>query len=195
MFKKNGFTGTLLSTYFKSLFSTSDSELGTSCCKRLKDPSSSSNTSLKISPTDSGKKSECHVISLKNENKLSEDFKENEHCNITVNASFPREQEDANTITNRKQIDTGSPPEPQVSSPPEPPVYCCGTGCPNCSWIIYAEDLKRYYENGLDKNKLSAELDEIKDPSVRIERKSSPLQLFAITPEGQEPDKKIPLYR
>ncbi|KAK0056272.1 Oxidoreductase-like domain-containing protein 1 [Biomphalaria pfeifferi] len=56
------------------------------------------------------------------------------------------------------------------SQPPEAPAYCCGTGCPNCSWIIYAEELKRYYGNNfnlLDKKEITLKLDQIQDPSVR----------------------------
>ncbi|KAI8794942.1 CAunnamed protein product [Biomphalaria glabrata] len=57
------------------------------------------------------------------------------------------------------------------SLPPESPAYCCGTGCPNCSWIIYAEELKRYYGNNfnlIDKKEIILKLDQIQDPSVRM---------------------------
>lgn len=51
---------------------------------------------------------------------------------------------------------------------PEPPVYCCGTGCGKCVWMIYADELKEYYKDDLGKFTEGLNLDQIEDPSVRM---------------------------
>ncbi|KAH8037346.1 hypothetical protein HPB51_009901 [Rhipicephalus microplus] len=56
------------------------------------------------------------------------------------------------------------------SAPKEPPVppgeeECCGTGCSNCVWLLYAEELVDYYrDNGA---RAAQEVAKIPDPNVR----------------------------
>ncbi|KAH6943220.1 hypothetical protein HPB50_017946 [Hyalomma asiaticum] len=56
------------------------------------------------------------------------------------------------------------------SAPKEPPVApgeteCCGSGCSNCVWLEYAEDLVEYYKDG---GAQAAEaVARIPDPNVR----------------------------
>lgn len=54
---------------------------------------------------------------------------------------------------------------PGKGPPPEPPVECCMSGCPNCVWIIYAEELKKYYDDGGESAQKAIE--QIENPSLK----------------------------
>ncbi|KAK3090024.1 hypothetical protein FSP39_008616 [Pinctada imbricata] len=45
-------------------------------------------------------------------------------------------------------VETFSEIIPGKGPPPELPVNCCMSGCANCVWITYAEELQEYYRDG-----------------------------------------------
>ncbi|PSN36847.1 Oxidoreductase-like domain-containing protein 1 [Blattella germanica] len=57
---------------------------------------------------------------------------------------------------------------PQNSQPslPEEPTTCCMSGCANCVWIEYAEELSKIYEDGGEKAK-EIILSKVTDPNTR----------------------------
>ena len=56
---------------------------------------------------------------------------------------------------------------PGKGMPPEPPVDCCMSGCANCVWIMYANELKQYYEkDGTERAK--KEIEKIENPSLKM---------------------------
>ena|SRR6218665_251706 len=49
---------------------------------------------------------------------------------------------------------------------PPPPENCCMSGCPNCVWLVYAEELLKLYKDG--GSKVSQELEKkILDPGLK----------------------------
>nr|XP_032826118.1 oxidoreductase-like domain-containing protein 1 [Petromyzon marinus] len=63
-----------------------------------------------------------------------------------------------------------SQPPPTLSPPiPEPPVgLCCMSGCPNCVWLSYAEELlSRYGDGDGAQAALDAVSTHVSDPSLR----------------------------
>ncbi|RDD38206.1 Oxidoreductase-like domain-containing protein 1 [Trichoplax sp. H2] len=49
--------------------------------------------------------------------------------------------------------------------PPELPVTCCMSGCANCVWLKYCEELVEYYKG--DKSHAKQALEKIDDPSIK----------------------------
>ncbi|XP_074116506.1 oxidoreductase-like domain-containing protein 1 [Sminthopsis crassicaudata] len=96
-------------------------------------------------------------------------FKKNE-TNQDCGTDTPK----SNMKTDALPIQKGSSPSDQASSesfypqPPllSPPTNCCMSGCHNCVWIEYAEELLRHYQDG--GAKALAALDEhIQDENIK----------------------------
>ena len=55
--------------------------------------------------------------------------------------------------------------------PPELPTTCCMSGCANCVWLDYAEDMVKYYKKRGDKvpkDKILQEIEShLSDPMVK----------------------------
>ena len=54
---------------------------------------------------------------------------------------------------------------PGKGPPPELPTMCCGSGCANCVWIEYAEQMAQYYKDG--GQKAIDEISQIEDPMLK----------------------------
>lgn len=57
---------------------------------------------------------------------------------------------------------------PGKGPPPEPPVDCCMSGCANCVWIQYGEELKQYFSVSEGNAKIAEALEEIQDPGLKM---------------------------
>lgn len=51
-------------------------------------------------------------------------------------------------------------------SPPEEPTTCCMSGCANCVWIQYAEEMSKFYADGGEKAK-DIILSKVTDPYTK----------------------------
>jgi len=64
-------------------------------------------------------------------------------------------------LNHYKHLTTSVIPEP----PPE--GLCCGSGCQNCCWLVYADELLDYYQHDGGDQKAFEALKNVQDPSAR----------------------------
>ncbi|XP_044732365.1 oxidoreductase-like domain-containing protein 1 [Chrysoperla carnea] len=50
---------------------------------------------------------------------------------------------------------------------PEEPTTCCMSGCANCVWIAYAEELTKHFQDGGDEAQKQI-MEKITDPNLRM---------------------------
>ncbi|KAK3784065.1 hypothetical protein RRG08_025258 [Elysia crispata] len=106
--------------------------------------------------------------SLRKSEKLNDSFSSETEGRSPPSSSGPLEQ--VNILQNSRDNDSPSAVKiitvvPGKGRPPEPPTTCCGTGCANCVWIVYAEELRDYYKDGGAEAKKA--LEKIDDPSLK----------------------------
>ncbi|CAG5115290.1 unnamed protein product [Candidula unifasciata] len=94
-------------------------------------------------------------------------------CVSNLTSSLPDEEKHLEPALAAMMDEKTQPPSalktisvvPGKGPPPEPPVTCCMSGCVNCVWIKYAEELKDYYSDGGEQAKAAVE--KIEDASLR----------------------------
>ena len=57
---------------------------------------------------------------------------------------------------------------PGKGPPPEPPVDCCMSGCANCVWIQYCEELKHYFIDGTGQELAKEAIENIENPGLKM---------------------------
>lgn len=91
----------------------------------------------------------------KSEDKIESDH-EDHHIRPALEAHMP----DTPQAHSTKMV-------PGKGPPPEPPVDCCMSGCANCLWIQYAEDLKDYFSEAESEAILKKAIEEVDHPGLK----------------------------
>lgn len=71
----------------------------------------------------------------------------------------------SSSSTSKDTVDHDSNEESELKLP-EAPVSCCMSGCSNCVWITYAEEMAKLYRDGGDKARTIINK-EVTDPCLK----------------------------
>lgn len=92
---------------------------------------------------------------------------------IIINKSQVMKSLRTNKIGLRKLIRFKTTTEKSNDEPPIPlPVTCCGSGCQNCVWIEYAENIQIFYKNKYSDSKAGLlkaleEIEKLEDENIK----------------------------
>ena len=91
----------------------------------------------------------------------SSSLQSHSYYNLTPSALFPNSSKPSRCLS----YSTPNEGDDDVELPP-PPTDCCMSGCANCVWLLYAEELAQIYKDG--GRAAERVLEAIEDPSLKI---------------------------
>ena len=113
-----------------------------------------------------------HTVSSLNskvsDSKAEPDMNESESSDIESDLEDPNLRAALDAVTPNTE-----PPHfvnivPGKGPPPEPPLDCCMSGCANCVWIQYCEDLKHYFADGAGNDIAREAIDNIENEGLKM---------------------------
>ena len=74
---------------------------------------------------------------------------------------------DLQVLGSRSKTKTSSGVLPGKGPPPDPPVFCCMSGCSTCVWLDYADELLAYYKGNGGPKAVAAIKENVEDPNLK----------------------------